>query len=165
MLLAVALFAGSWSATAPAATHPEGTTVTHEATPVDRVRIAVLDKVEGQRVIMPFPVGERIPLPDGRHSLVVQRYASNFSLLRRPQAEQTATPDQPEPADQSVGRKPEGANPAARIRLLRNGRPVAESWIFSQAPYLFQPSNMRYNFELLGAEPQKTEQSARSSAG
>ena len=165
MLLAVALLAGSWSATAPAATHPEGTTVTHEATPVDRVRIAVLDKVEGQRVIMPFPVGKRIPLPDGRHSLVVQRYSGNFSLHQRSQTEQPAESAQKPATDQPVGRKPEGSNPAARIRLLRNDRPVAESWIFSQAPYLFQPSNMRYNFELLGAEPQKTEQSARSSAG
>ena len=162
--MAMALVAGLWPMAAQPATHPEGTTVAHPAAAdVDRVRIAVLDKVEGRRVIIPFPVGVRIPLPDGLHSLVVERFAADFALTRRPgQKEEGSTEEDPPEAGIP---EPQGDNPAALVHLSRDGQPVASSWIFGKAPYLFQPSNMRYNFELLGAKPSRKQQSARSSAG
>jgi hypothetical protein len=142
----VALAVVSWPLAAPAATHPEGTTVAHPATEADFLRIAILDKVEARRVTLAFPVGRRIPLPDGVHSLKVRRFSADFSLARGPGE---APPDKGD--GEPVGDKPDEGNPAALVELFREGQSVGSSWIFAKAPHLFQPSNMRYNFELVGS--------------
>jgi len=158
---------------AAAASHPESTTLERPATRVDRVRIRVLDKVEAHPVVMTVPLGVTVPLPDTVHSIRVSRFTRDFTLDRMPPAGptasgETAEDEGPEPTRPESGGEAESAgkpqvppvpradgegNPAAFLEVLRDGEPVAESWVFARAPYLFQPPNMRYTFALLGAAP------------
>ncbi len=123
-------------------------------------------------MVMTLPLGVTVPLPDVLHSIRVTRYTADFALAKPPRrdpgesgetespqgdptesapAKSAAGPEAGEEAVEPVPRENRQANPAAHIVLFREGEPVGKSWIFQRAPYLFQPSNMRYTFALLGA--------------
>ncbi|MEF8792144.1 hypothetical protein [Thiohalorhabdus sp.] len=95
---------------------------------------------------MAVPTGVTVALPDAVHSIRVTRYTEDFSLDRMPPGE-NETPDA-----EPVPREPGKTNPAVRLKLFRQGEPVAETWVFARLPSLFQPPNMRYSFALIGAE-------------
>ncbi|MFA9461780.1 hypothetical protein [Thiohalorhabdus methylotrophus] len=162
-----------------AAVHPEGTRAQQEAGPAELVRIQVLDKVEGKRRTMTLPLAVTIPLPDTVHSIRVTRFTEDFALAEPPRTEPAQGPRQngeapgqsdPEaipiaddsplvPQDWGPSKKPEPVpraageeNPAALLKLYRGNQLVGSSWIFQKAPHLFQPSNMRYTFQLLGVD-------------
>ena len=152
-------------------THPEGTVRQQESTPADRVRIRVIDKVENRRVVMALPLGVTVPLPGRVYSIRATHYTEDFVLaappdtggpdskvpggaIRPAEVEGGAAgpaPEQGEDTDPVPRDNREAKNPAVRIVLLREGERVGATWIFQRAPYLFQPSNMRYTFALLGA--------------
>ena len=161
MAAVVAVVASAAPLPAAAATHPESTRMDRPASSVDRVRIRVLDKVEAHRVVMAVPLGTTVPLPDAVHSLRITRYTEDFRLDRMPVGQAAEIgPDNGKAdtgeASEPVARERGEANPAARLQILREGEPVAESWVFARAPYLFQPPNMRYTFALLGAHGPQT---------
>ena len=142
-----------------AVTHPETTRMERPGNPAEWVQLRVLDKVEARKVTMTLPVGTTVPLPDALHSVRVTGYTEDFSLDRMPPG-----PDPvPEGADgetpngkpvKPVPREDGQTNAAVRLQVLRDGEPIAESWVFARAPHLFQPSNMRYTFALLEVEAQ-----------
>jgi hypothetical protein len=162
-LVAAALLLAAVPMPAAAASHPETTRMERPGTPVERVRLRVLDKVEARRVEMTVPLGTVVPLPDALHSVRVTRYTGDFRLDRMPAATgpaPTASADgeaaAPTPriegeTAEPVPREKGAGNPAALLQILREGETVAESWVFARAPYLFQPPNLRYTFALLGA--------------
>ncbi|MFB6357681.1 MAG: hypothetical protein ABEJ96_01360 [Thiohalorhabdaceae bacterium] len=131
---------------ASAVSHPETTAIERPESRVDRVRLRVLDKVEARKVEMTVPTGVTVPLPDAVHSVRVTRYTEDFSLDRM-SSDGSKTPDA-----EPVPRESDETNPAVRLKVFRQGEPVAETWVFARLPSLFQPPNMRYNFALLGAE-------------
>ncbi|HKJ88023.1 MAG TPA: hypothetical protein VKA48_05900 [Gammaproteobacteria bacterium] len=174
--------------------HPEGTRAEQPASTVDLVRIQVLDKIAGRRRTMSLPLGKTIPLPDAVHRIRAVRYTPDFALANPPH-EGSGTPsgktaakdpgDSPEKSPsgsaqdsgnpgtkakakppKAVPRKDGEGNPAVLLKLYRDDQVVGETWLFLHATYLFQPSNMRYTFRLLGAVKGRDDQkSARSSAG
>jgi hypothetical protein len=154
--LGLAVSALACPAPSGAVTHPETTRMERPGTPAERVRLRVLDKVEARKLTMTVPVGIRVPLPDALHSVRVTGYTEDFRLDRMPPGSEpsAAATEGGKPAAEAakpVPRSEGQTNAAVRLQVLREGEPIAESWVFARAPHLFQPSNMRYTFALLGA--------------
>ncbi|MFP4615895.1 MAG: hypothetical protein ACLFRB_08450 [Thiohalorhabdus sp.] len=150
----------AWPVALPAAEHPEGSRIEQETTPVELVRLQVVDKVEGKRWTMPLPEGLTTSLPDAVHRVRVTGYTEALTLEEPPgstgdERDAEEGEESPEPVPRAEGED----NPAVFLQLFRGDELVGESWILSQTSYLFQPSNMRYTFRLLGVEEAPEEES------
>ncbi|KPV41734.1 hypothetical protein AN478_01305 [Thiohalorhabdus denitrificans] len=143
----------AWPAAVPAAEHPEGTRIEQETAPVDLVRLQVVDKVEGRRWTMPIPEGLTTSLPDAIHRVRITGYTEALTLEEPPRSAEDegdaeAGEERPDPVSRADGED----NPAVFLQLFRGEELVGESWILQRTSYLFQPSNMRYTFRLLGVD-------------
>jgi hypothetical protein len=101
------------------------------------VKLAVIDKTRGTENIYVVPIGTPFKVTSSTLSITVEAFLPSFTM---------------EGATITTSSN-ELVNPGAKVRIIDNGLPVFQGWLFSRFPNTHAVTHPKYGFSLIGVVP------------
>jgi hypothetical protein len=101
------------------------------------VKLVVIDKTRGTENIYDIPIGSTLTIPSSALAITVEAFLPAFTM------------EGPTITTSSN----ELVNPGAKVRIVENGVPVFQGWLFSKFPNTHAVTHPKYGFSFMDVVP------------